>query len=564
MSHISEIDAGWSAGSTRTARPPRAMVWVLLAASAAAMLLVGIAATALVLGAFSAPWQIGVSFWVALAGAGGLTVASLMVRSLRWVFLLRRSNARIPIRDAYIGYFAGLSLLLTPFLLGEIAVRAAVHRTRARVPIAATIVVNLWDRLLDFAALSLIAGLSGLAIGFAPRWSAALLVLGGLPFLPAVRGLCLGVAGGAAERVGQFVDGRGPGDIARLATTRAWTTALVASITAWLIPGVGFWALARAGGGAIGLLDAEHGYAWSASIAGLLLAPGGIIVTGRSLLETLTAARMDPGTAALVVFAVRLATAGVATALGLVFLFVHFRSKSESQPHFDAIAGSYDVQIPEARRNALLTRKTTMMRDVLAASGAGRVGLDVGCGQGAHVARMRQLGFDVSGIDDSAGQIERATARLGSADVVRLGSVLSIPAPDASYDFVYIVNVLHHLSSIDEQRRAIAELLRVLRPGGLLFIHEINTRNILFRFYMGYVFPSLNCIDEGVERWLLPHRLDSYTPAPVETIRYFTFLPDFIPGPIARLLAPLERLLESSPLAPYSAHFMAVVRNSGR
>jgi ubiquinone/menaquinone biosynthesis C-methylase UbiE len=123
-----------------------------------------------------------------------------------------------------------------------------------------------------------------------------------------------------------------------------------------------------------------------------------------------------------------------------------------------------------------------------------------------------------------------------------------------------VINVLHHLASLDEQRRAFQEMLRVLKPGGMLFVHEINTRNILFRFYMGYVFPSLNCIDEGVERWLLPQALHLYTDAPVIEARYFTFLPDFVPQAIARLFSPLERRLERSSFGVYSAHYMAVLR----
>src|SRR5689334_13771577 len=124
MAHLGEIDARWSADSTPASaiRSPRAMVWLLLAASAAAICLIGVLATLLILGAFAGSWRIGASFWIALAIASALTVASLVLRSLRWIFLLRRSSTRIPIRDAYVGYFAGLSLLLTPFLLGEIAV----------------------------------------------------------------------------------------------------------------------------------------------------------------------------------------------------------------------------------------------------------------------------------------------------------------------------------------------------------------------------------------------------------------------------------------------------------
>ena len=91
-----------------------------------------------------------------------------------------------------------------------------------------------------------------------------------------------------------------------------------------------------------------------------------------------------------------------------------------------------------------------------------------------------------------------------------------------------------------------------------------RTGNVLFRFYMGYVFPSLNCIDEGVERWLLPHGLAEYTRARGLEVRHFTFLPDFVPRSIAGLLRPLERLLEASPLRVYSAHYMAVLEKEAR
>jgi hypothetical protein len=126
------------------------MAWVLLLASAAAVFLTGLAATVTILGSVGGPpAAIGAGFWIRFLAACGLTVVSLGLRSLRWIFLLRRSETRIPIRDAYIGYFAGLGLLFAPFLLGEIAVRAAVLRARGGVPIATTMVVNLWERFLD-------------------------------------------------------------------------------------------------------------------------------------------------------------------------------------------------------------------------------------------------------------------------------------------------------------------------------------------------------------------------------------------------------------------------------
>ena len=327
-----------------------------------------------------------------------------------------------------------------------------------------------------------------------------------------------------------------------------------------MLPGLGLWLIAGAWSKTFSLLHAELSYAQSAATGGVMLAPGGVLVAARQMIDSLTGQGTPGQLATLIVLAVRLATAGVSIALGVLFVLVHLlTAATSSETHFDDIADAYDVQIPVSRRHALLDLKTTIMHRVIAARGAGRRGLDVGCGQGAYVARMRQLGFEVSGVDAAAGQILLAARNVGAPGAVRVGSVLEIPPADASFDFLYVINVLHHLSSVEEQKRAFAELFRVLVPGGLLFVHEINTRNILFRFYMGYVFPSLNCIDEGVERWLLPHRMQPYTAMPVAEVRYFTFLPDFIPQAVARVLSPIERLLEQSPMRVYSAHYMAVL-----
>jgi SAM-dependent methyltransferase len=544
------------------------MAWVVLLASASAVVLVGLLATVLVLGRLDRqPVRLGLDVAAAFLVASGLTLVSLGLRSLRWIFLLRRAGTRIPIRDAYIGYFGGLSLLLAPFLLGEIAVRASILRSRGRVPVSTTVLVNLWERFLDLVAIGVIASALDWLLEGMEAWNAAALVLAAATFAKPVRRAFLFAGASLSNRgaaLAGFDEPSKPADLARLAGIKAWLTALVASVIAWALPGVGFWVLARSWRGSFGLLEALRAYAVSAGLGGLIAAPGGVIVAGGQLLESLILSGFEPAAAAIAVLGIRLATVGVATALGAVFLLVHWQSPGAlDRQHFDAIADAYDVQIPESRRRALLLKKTDLMCDVLRRFDAGPSGLDVGCGQGAYVARMRELGFDVSGIDSSAGQVALASRNVAQPDVVAAGSVLDIPAPDGSYDFVYIINVLHHLSSVDEQRRAFSELLRVLRPGGLLMVHEINTRNVLFRFYMGYVFPSLNCIDEGVERWLLPHRFAVYTDAPVVEIRYFTFLPDFLPQGVVRLLMPFERLIERSPLGVYSAHFMAVVRKEG-
>lgn len=549
------------AGAARAAAP-RPVLWVLLLTAAAAVAGTGLLATVLIVAREASPWgSTPASFWPRLLAACVLTVLSLSLRSLRWIFLLRRAETRIPIRDAYIGYLAGFSLLLTPLLVGETAVRAAINRRRGRVPVAATIVVTLWERGADLVALLAIAGVASVLAGRQDSWGRLGLGVALLSLVPPLRRAALRVAVALGTAIARRVEAASAHDWARLGTSRTWLIASLTSVVAWLLPGVGLWLLAGMWPGtALPPAAAQYAYAQSTTAGAVMFAPAGVLVAGQRLLE-MWGDGVDAGRVVLIVLGIRLATAGVSTALGLAFALIHLRTlPASSETHFDDIADAYDVQIPEGRRLALLERKTTLMERVVTALAPGRRGLDVGCGQGAYVERLRADGFDVSGIDFSAGQIAFAARRLGDGGLVRVGSVLQIPAPDASYDFAYTINVLHHLPSVEDQRRAFTELFRVLKPGGLLFVHEINTRNVLFRFYMGYVFPSLNCIDEGIERWLLPHQLHRYTAARVVDAHYFTFLPEFVPQGLARWLRPLEAALERSPLRIYSAHYMSVLR----
>jgi ubiquinone/menaquinone biosynthesis C-methylase UbiE len=545
----------------------RPFATLVVGAFAVATLTVGIVTTAVVLaGAGPRTLPAGGALWLALALGAAATYANLSVRAVRWWFLLRRANPPIRLQDAYIAYLAGFGLLFVPFLVGEITVRARILRSRAMVPMGATAIVNLWERLLDVSALAVIAGLFGVVIGF----PAAVLTLA-IPVALAVqpiRRLSLRAATAASNAVvswlapaEQRVSGR---QVEALISSTTWWLALAASVVAWMLPAVTLWAIAAAWHEGIDPIQAQIVFAWSSLRGAFTLAPAGISVVGSSLLTFLADAHATTGNATAMVFAVRLATAGFAIAVGVVFVWLHRTIRPLGiGSHFDSIADAYDVQIPVAQRERLLTLKTRLMRDAIDRWCAGRKGLDVGCGQGRYVARMRQLGYDVHGSDPSVGQIRHARVLVGDATLIKQGSALRIDAADGTYDFAYVINVLHHLASVEEQQKAFAELLRVIKPGGLLFVHEINTRNILFRFYMGYVFPSVNCIDEGTERWLLPHRLQQYVAAPVIATEFFTFLPEFAPAMVLRLCRPMEALLEASPLRIFSAHYMAVLRKPG-
>lgn len=98
----------------------------------------------------------------------------------------------------------------------------------------------------------------------------------------------------------------------------------------------------------------------------------------------------------------------------------------------------------------------------------GLEGLDVGCGEGSNTRLVAKRGASVTALDISACFVGHAVAsereeRLGIRYLV--ASALELPFADASFDFV---TAFMCLMDMPEQDRALAEVHRVLRPGGFL------------------------------------------------------------------------------------------------
>lgn len=111
---------------------------------------------------------------------------------------------------------------------------------------------------------------------------------------------------------------------------------------------------------------------------------------------------------------------------------------------------------------------------------AGKDVLDLGCAGGFMAEALAARGANVTGIDPAAVAIDaaRAHARAGGLRIAYdVGVGEALPYPDASHDAVVCVDVLEHVADLN---RVMAEVARVLRPGGLFLFDTIN-RNPLAR-----------------------------------------------------------------------------------
>ena len=104
--------------------------------------------------------------------------------------------------------------------------------------------------------------------------------------------------------------------------------------------------------------------------------------------------------------------------------------------------------------------------------------LDVGCGNGRYLGTMRALGWDVQGVELSETGVKVCRA---AQLPVHHGDLASAQFPSDSFDLVTVRHVIEHIA---EPQPFMAELARILKPGGRLVIETPNA-NALGRALMG-------------------------------------------------------------------------------
>lgn len=199
--------------------------------------------------------------------------------------------------------------------------------------------------------------------------------------------------------------------------------------------------------------------------------------------------------------------------------------------------------------------------------GGARV-LELGCGTGLVLERVRRFAAGATGADLSLGMLRHARAR-GLA--VTRASALALPYRDQSLDLVYSFKVLPHVERLDV---ALAEVARVLAPDGAALLEFYNPRSLRglwkkLRWWEAMV-GAASHDREVYTAYHTPEEAVALAAAAGLTPEAACGIVLFTPHPLAHRVPVLgaalrwfERRLAESPLARWAGFYVVIARPAG-
>ena len=157
---------------------------------------------------------------------------------------------------------------------------------------------------------------------------------------------------------------------------------------------------------------------------------------------------------------------------------------------FDRIARVYDLM--NSVMTAGLHHRWRARAADLARVGPGARALDVATGTGDLAIELARRGAEVTGLDFSEPMLELARGKAPGLDWVQ-GDALELPYPDAAFDAATVGFGARNFSDLD---RGLAEMARVVRPGGRVVVLEITVPqrpplSTFFSIWFDRVVPAL-------------------------------------------------------------------------
>lgn len=179
--------------------------------------------------------------------------------------------------------------------------------------------------------------------------------------------------------------------------------------------------------------------------------------------------------------------------------------------------------------------------------------LNVGCGTGGFNTAAEHAGAETWGVDPSPDAVAIAARRVRPGRVLR-GEAEVLPFAARTFDVVYCYSALEHVA---DARRALREMIRVLRPGGALYLHTPNRWTCFEGHYKVVWIP-------GLPRWLTRLYLAARhrPPAFLDTLRLLSLrecraLLDASGGRVVRVLDDGANRRVGGPLWPVIRLFYA-------
>jgi 2-polyprenyl-3-methyl-5-hydroxy-6-metoxy-1,4-benzoquinol methylase len=154
------------------------------------------------------------------------------------------------------------------------------------------------------------------------------------------------------------------------------------------------------------------------------------------------------------------------------------RGRSATDLGLSALNATCKLASHALELGSALGRQRRQLRTMFLGGGApGRL-LEVGCGSGRFLDRMRRAGWAVQGTDIDP--VVAARIRRRYAIDIDVGELQSLRYAADSFDAVALSQVIEH---VYDPRQVLAECRRVLRPGGRLVLATPNARSVAHRRY---------------------------------------------------------------------------------
>ncbi len=128
-----------------------------------------------------------------------------------------------------------------------------------------------------------------------------------------------------------------------------------------------------------------------------------------------------------------------------------------------------------AKKVIMIERVNPFAKKVVKYLTEGKSALDLGCGYGTDTIYFARKGMRMTALDFSKASVESVkqkakNAHIHSIKILQHDLSKKLPFPDRSFDAVYAHLSIHYFDDATT-RRIIAEIKRVLKPNGLLFVY---------------------------------------------------------------------------------------------